>query len=316
MTQDVSARISSRIAQVEQKVLGKKIAAHPDLNLKKVRMLARELEEQSQREKAYEREIEKLKNLQRAQEREYASLNEELHEQIDKKESILSEYRSTLKEQRKIIEKKQEEVNILQIRVNDLKYELNNVLKIKDVGEEEKEAILESELSEDLEERSGLMDTIQDKLDRYVKMAVKLSGAHHLNQDVRYTGLTLGSLIIDQRRLYDRLQNEEQETLLVFSREENRLVFVNNHVKELLGWSPERFLKDFSLLIQKGHTQWDDALEDVKLDHQKSIRLLMKTRTGEDQLTHCILKEVPDGVFKGYVLGILSLAAPVKERDY
>ncbi len=259
-----------------------------------------------------------MKGDQQHQEREYAHLNGELQDKLDKKETILSEYRSTLKEQRKIIEKKQEENNILQIRVNDLRYELDTLLKLKSDSGEEKDFYLKepekvlapkNEPRDKEQERSGLADSLQVKLDRYVKMAVRLNGAHHFtNQNARYSELSLGSLILDQRRLFDRLQNENADTVLVYSREERNLVFINQQVRYLLGWSPERFIKDFTFLIQKGAIQWEEALEDVKLDDQKSIRLLMKTRSGRDILTHCYLKEIPSGVFQGYVLGILSAA--------
>jgi len=314
MKKEAAVLVSSRILKIEKKAFSDQKIQSPSIDLKKVRILARELEEQSRREHSLGKELDKLKGLQHYQEREYATLNEELQNKLDKKETILSEYRSTLKEQRKIIEKKQEDTNILQVRLNDLKYEVENLLKLKG-GDPEKKEFFEAPkkeeevVSETLEPSCGLADTIQGKLDRYVKMAVKLNGAHDFaNKNYKYSELSLGSLIIDQRRLFDRLQNEDQDTVLVYSREEKSLVFINQQVKCLLGWSPERFLKDFSFFIQKGSIQWTEALEDVKLDHQKSIRLLMKTRSGRDVLTHCYLKEVPSGIFRGYVLGILSAA--------
>lgn len=310
MRKEVSIQVSSRICQVEKKVFANQKSTHPPVSLKKVRLLVNELEEQGKNQKNLLTEIERLKGLKTHQEREYAHLNEDLHGQLGKKETILAEYRQTLKEQRKIIEKKQEEINILQIRLNDSKYEVENLLKLKKGGPVEKEIFSKPKIKEpveELERRSGLMDSIQVKLDRYVKMAIKLNGARNFaSQDFKYSDLSLGSLIIDQRRLFDRLQNEDSAAILVYSREERQMVFVNRCIKELLGWSPERFIKDFSFLIQKGQNQWAEALEDVKLDHQKSIRLLLKTRSGKDSLITCHLKEVPEGVFKGYVLGIFS----------
>lgn len=316
MKKDASILVSSRIYQIENNIFSQTKSANPVVDLKKVSLLTRELDEQGRREKTFLVEIERLKKLQVHQEREFGRLNEELHNQLDKNETILSEYRFTLKEQRKIIEKKQKEMNILQIRVNDLKYEVESLLKLKGADPVDKELfsnLKKEEEGSDLKEvQSGLMDSIQVKLDRYVKMAMRLNGARHFaNKDFKYSDLSLGSLIIDQRRLFDRLQNEEHETIMVYSREEKRLVFINQQIKELLGWGPERFLKDFSFFIQKGENNWLEALEDVKLDQQKSIRLLMKARSGRDVLTHCYLKEIPEGVFRGYILGILSSATAV-----
>lgn len=311
MKREVSAQVSSRIGQYEKRFFLHQKTEHSSINLEKIGELIRELEDQHKNQKQLQLEVEKLKGLNLHQERDFAQLNEDLHNQLDKKETILGEYRHTLREQRKIIEKKQEEVNVLQIRVNDLKYELENLLKLKkdpspshSFIESSKENIAEGE---NLLYKSSLADSVQVKLDRYVKMATRLNGAKHFaGKDSKYSELSLGSLIIDQRRLFDRLQNEESSAILVYSREEGQIVFVNPCIKELLGWSPERFVKDFSFLIQKGQDEWNEALEDVKLDHQKSIRLLLKTRSGKDTLVTCHLKEVSEGVFKSYVLGILS----------
>lgn len=311
MKREVSDQVSSRIGQFEKNFFLHQKSEQPPIDLKKVGVLIRELEDQNKNQKQLQLEVEKLKGINLHQERELIHLNDDLHNQLDKKETILGEYRNTLKEQRKVIEKKQEEVNVLQIRVNDLKYEVENLLTLKKEPpsslsfiEQPHENTVEDENSA---HKSSLADSVQVKLDRYVKMATRLNGARHFaGKDSKYSELSLGSLIIDQRRLFDRLQNEESSAILVYSREEGQIVFVNPCIKDLLGWSPERFVKEFYFLIQKGQEEWNEALEDVKLDHQKSIRLLLKTRSGKDALITCHLKEVSEGVFKSYVLGILS----------
>jgi hypothetical protein len=311
MKREVSDQVSSRIGQFEKNFFLHQKSEQPPIDPKKVGALIRELEDQNKNQKQLQLEVEKLKGINLYQERELIHLNDDLHNQLEKKETILGEYRNTLKEQRKVIEKKQEEVNVLQIRVNDLKYEVENLLTLKKEPPSSLSFIDQSHENtvedENSAHKSSLADSVQVKLDRYVKMATRLNGARHFaGKDSKYSELSLGSLIIDQRRLFDRLQNEESSAILVYSREEGQIVFVNPCIKDLLGWSPERFVKEFYFLIQKGQEEWNEALEDVKLDHQKSIRLMLKTRSGKDALITCHLKEVSEGVFKSYVLGILS----------
>lgn len=245
-------------------------------------------------------------------EKDFLRQHSELQHQIDKKETILSEYRSTVQEQRLVIEKKHKDIELLQTRISDLKYELENVLQIKGPTQPV-ESVSTNQLEpkrSDYSEGYSLSASIQDKLNHYVDMATKLNTSYHLaKREGKMAPFSLGSLVIDQRRLFDRLQNEENETLLVYSRDENRLVFVNDRVKSLLGWTPERFLQDFNFLIQKGRIQWSEAIEESRQLEQVSARLLMRSKSGREVLTHCHLAQVPEGVFKGYIIGILESAA-------
>lgn len=275
-----------------------------------------ELEELLKKEHRLESQVDQLKQDLSQKEKEFIQSNLDLQSQLDKKETILSEYRSTLQEQRKVIEKKQDDIHLLQNRVDDQKKELESLLKLKTkqtdqiISYSDIESQLEEINSPSFDEPTNLLDSIQDKLERYVKMAAKLNSSHHLmNKKQMQLQLPLGSLMVDQRRLFDRLQNEESEIILVYSREDKKLLFINEQVKEVLGWTPERFIKDFSYLIQKDYLLWRRALEEIKTVDQKNFRLMMKAKSGKEVLTHCYLKEVPDGVFKGYVLGMLSSPA-------
>lgn len=256
------------------------------------------------------KELDSLRKGQSQQVKELTQVSIDLQSQLEKKETILSEYRSTLQDQREVIEKKQKDIQLLQVRVNDLKYELENVLKLKAHDPQDTLPFFQTtplSLENPEVPSPSLSNSLQHKLDRYVKMAMTLNSSYHLTKNQgRSPQVPLGSLIIDQRRLFDRLQNEENEALMVYSREEKRLIFINNQITSLLGWSPERFLTDFSFLIQKNYIDWREALEEVKVQEQKNLRLLMKAKSGKEVLTHCYLKEVPEGVFKGHIIGLLS----------
>ncbi|MCH9632797.1 MAG: hypothetical protein S4CHLAM6_11390 [Chlamydiae bacterium] len=299
----------------------KKEAGHKDIKdykiqvrhfSQKMRDLVEELNQKNEIEKKLLYKVEQLKGMHQNHEDEYNFLNQDLQNQLDKREIALSDSRLTIKEQREIIEKKQEEINILNMQINDLKYEVENLLKI---DEQEQDIFTEEKLDlEPIVEKPhlNLSDqevSLSDKLQRYIDLAQKMTETNPFAQPKTGHHFPFGTLLIDQRRLFDRFQNEESEVVLVYSIEEERLIFINDQVQNLLGWNSDKFLKDFLFLVQKGHEQWDKALQTLSDNQLQEVRLLMKTRSGQNILTHCYLRKVPQGAFEGHVLGILSSAA-------
>ena len=281
--------------------------------VERMRLLVEELNHKSEAEKGLLKKIEQLKGICDHHEAEYQYLNQDLQNQLEKRESALSESKFTIKEQRRIIEKKQEEINVLNMQVNDLRYEMENILKINKedlkLFSEEEPAKNESSDLDLLKEQPSHELSLSEKLGRYIDLTKKMTGSNPYASEKRGYRFPIGTLIIDQRRLFDRLENDESEVVLVYSLEEKRLVFINNQVKGLLGWNPDKFIKDFPFLVQKGLHQWHEAIEELQEGDLGEVRLLMKTLRGQNILTHCYLKKVPQGAFEGHLLGILSSAA-------
>lgn len=272
-----------------------------------VAMLMRELHQKDENEKLLQRRLDQLNNIHLQEVREFTDLNKDLQEQLVKRESSLSESRLTLKEQRRVIEKKQEEINILKIQVNDFKYEIENILKLKNEPTPVIETVkAQPEVRAEVSTQ-GL--SLKDKLQRYIDLSMNITQSNPFAAPQKGYRLPIGALVIDQRRLFDRLQAEETDVILVYSQEDEKLVFVNRQIQELLGWRAEKFLKDFQFLVEKGLSSWQETLKELQDGHLGEVRLLMKTRSGENLLTHCYLKVIPKGAFEGHVLGILTSAA-------
>ncbi len=272
-----------------------------------VAMLMRELHQKDENEKVLQRRLDQLNHHHLQEIREFTDLNKDLQEQLTKRESSLSESRLTLKEQRRVIEKKQEEINILKIQVNDFKYEIESILKLKNQPAPAAEPIKIQTDSKSEASTQGL--SLKDKLQRYIDLSMNITQSNPFAAPQNGYRLPIGALVIDQRRLFDRLQAEETDVILVYSQEDEKLVFVNKQIQELLGWRAEKFLKDFSFLVEKGLSNWQETLKGLQDGYLGEVRLLMKTRSGENLLTHCYLKVIPKGAFEGHVLGILTSAA-------
>ena len=278
----------------------------------KMRQLVEELSQKNESEKRLLKKVDQLKEMHSNQEDEYHFLNQDIQSQLDKRESTLSESRLMLKEQRKIIEGKQEEINILNMQVNDLKYEIENLLKVDQVEADifDEKSNFQEQPRKDTPKTSPQHEMpLSEKLQHYIDLAQKMTETNPFASQEKGRHFPFGTLIIDQRRLFDRFENEETDVILVYSTEEKRLIFVNNQVQNLLGWNSEKILRDFSFLVQKGFGQWQEAMQNLSDDTLHEVRLLMKTRSGQNILTHCYLKKVPQGAFEGHVLGILSSAA-------
>ncbi len=277
---------------------------------KQLNQLLNEFSQKNEIEKVLNKKIEQLKEMHQNQENEYQFLNQDLQSQLDKRERSLSESRILVKEQRQVIEKKQAEINILNLQINDLKYEIENLLQI----EEQKRTFFPEEKSE----KTSLITseiakvpkkplTLKEKLQWYIDFARQLTETNPFAK--RGSHFPFGNLLIDQRRLFDRLESDESEVVLVYSLQENRFIFVNHQVKNLLGWNPDQFIKDFSFLVQKGLDQWQTAVRSLAEAEIQEIRLLVKTHSGQNILTNCYLKNISEGVFEGHAIGLLSSIA-------
>lgn len=260
-----------------------------------------------------QRELENLKKSQNNFSHEFLIANKELQDSVDKKESILSEYRSTLKDQRLVIEKKQEEVNVLQIKINDLKYEVENLLKLKNEPiESEKHWLAQPEISdsEKNHQTRSLLKSVEGKLNHYAKLAIELNQSNLFsNSPSLLANFGLSHLAIDQRRFFDCLQSEEEDVVVVYSKPEKRFIFISQQIRDLLGYSSDKCQRDFMSFIQKGSEFLQQAFDHEAYSEAASIPLLMKTKSGKDVLTHCQLKEISQGTFKNHILGILTIAS-------
>lgn len=252
--------------------------------------------------------------------------------EVAHKEHLLQEYQQTIAEQRSIIEKKQQYILKLENKVQDLNYEVKTLLQLGDMqsgglGSEDKDKKLAHPVMdvfktpytphEDLEEIYQSLPMSSDKkvhtpydaamqLQRCIDKAKTLTGASHLaGPSSRFLDLSVDSYAIDLRRLFDSFRNENTCGILLFSKQENRLLFANNSIKTLLGWSPDRFVNDFSQIIHESGPDWKHALLQLQTKNETQVRLLAKAKSGEDVLVQCYLGVIDEGVFAGHIIGVM-----------
>jgi hypothetical protein len=139
-----------------------------------------------------------------------------------------------------------------------------------------------------------------------IQLTEKLTGAnYHSNESSRYREFPSSYYAIDQRRLFDSLRHETYALIVVYSQKEQKVVFANNEVKTLLGWSPEKLVADFPTLIQGGMQEWKRAIALLTTTSESQARFLFKARNGQEILLNCHLGLIPTGLFRNYVIGVL-----------
>lgn len=275
-------------------------------------------------------ELAKYKEMENCRLVEKGKIAEEYHVQIGDLKKHSSEQKNLLKQKNVRIER-------LESKVLDLKYEVKTLLELESMnhtshsmGNEQKkkfsdiistdedlghleEADLE-ELCNDLPVSSD--PSFQSNYDRFmllkrcVEIAKKVNGVQNALGDTRFQGIRTERYMIDLRRLFENLRRENTNSGIVFlySRREGRLLFANNEVKGALGWSPEKFVKDFPKIVQHGFQDWNQAVTSTKRNFGP-LQLVVRTKEGEGQKVSCYLATVPDGAFADDVIGVLYPAA-------
>lgn len=277
-------------------------------------------------------EIETLRSGIEKREQEFHSYQLNVQDQLSQKDKLLSEYQETISEQSDLLEKRHKTIRKLENKVRDLNYEVKTLLQLGTVPtpQEPTDETQESsnhplmEVFDSNEFKSSNIDHLYQpmsvssnkevhtpydaavRLQRCLDTAQRLRGINNLGgNSPRFSNVSLDHYAIDLRRLFDSFRNENSCTILIYSQSKDKLLFVNNHVKSSLGWSPEKFVKDFHNLVHKGMGEWKNSLEKLNNSPESQARLMIQAKTGEDKLIHCHLGIIPSGIFKNHVIGVL-----------
>ncbi len=247
----------------------------------------------------------------------YGRFRHDSREELKHKDSLLSEYQHTISEQRMILEKKQRYVGKLEGKVRDLMYEIRSLLQLEESPlSPTSPPLVELSDHESNSEEYYLPPTEKGPYDlslllsRYRERAEKFTGVDHLGymggKSPRFLDMSLDSYAIDLRRLFDTFRDETSGILFVYSQLEEKLLFVNNYIKTILGWSPEKFIKEFPELVETGHAELENALTQIHTIKESELSLTLRSKAGDNIPFHCFIGAIASGPFVNHVIGILS----------
>jgi hypothetical protein len=282
---------------------------------KEIQQLHLEMEKKREKMRAAYLEFEDLRKEHQNLEEELKRQRVELQGYIKQKEALLSEYQKTIGEQRALLEKKQQHIVILEGKVRELVREIKHLLHIDsqeshppaarlDVSEE---ALLDSFLSAT---PSVTSFDLSVQLHRYIEKVEGLTGVDHLGdkqRGPRFLDLSLECYAVDRRRLFDVFKDEKIGIFFLYSLNEKKFLFASNLTKELLGMSPEKFIKEFVHLVVQGYSEWEEALPKVRKIKEVSTRLVILNKEHHQKPFECIMGKLSKGSFAHHVLGVLAL---------
>lgn len=286
--------------------------------LKNLEIKAQEIEVLRQENKQFEIQAHQISQ-------DFADYKVFSEEQLKQKYLQMTALQQLTEDQRAEMEKRQDQIYQLDSKIHDLSYEIKTLLYLNEEEvvpskPKELETIIpikeetfiplyqpnQQEFTSSFEPPIRIPTEAFALLKKCISMAQKLTGAnYHSNEVSRYREYSSSYYAIDQRRLFDSLRGENRAMIIVYSQKEHKLLFVNNESKKLLGWSPEKFIEDFSMIMQESITDWRKALSLLAGACDSQARLLAKSKEGQEIILNCHLGVIPTGLFRNYVIGIL-----------
>ena len=299
--------------------------------------LQNELSQLSQEVQTKTEELQILQRDKELSQKQYEQLSNDyqrdkiaLQDQLEQHKSFIHELQDTIDQQRSTIEKKQQQISQLETKVGDLTYEIKTLLHLAesttgsnfdkepskgswmDLPTKSEALAFPSDEEDSLHYPNAQTHSCDDammQLKRCLDIAQKMTGSAHFgSENSRLRDLSVDNFALDLRRLCDSLRSENNSAILLYSPTEDKLIFANNQVKTLLGWSPDKLVQNFSEIIQEGEKEWKSHLAHISLKNESQARLLMRTKKGHDLLVHCHLGVIPTGVFRYHVIGVLHPA--------
>lgn len=252
---------------------------------------------------------------------ELESCRHKAYQDSEQYRTFINELQGTIAEQKGFIDKKQHQITHLETKVVDLTYEIKTLLQIAERHSETLSSIQESEYiyntSSALPGESDTLDTNSEKqvlssddashqLKRCLDIAQKITGSNRFSSQLSsFLDSPADSFSLDLRRLCDTLRSENNSTILLYSPKESQLLFANNQIKVLTGWSPEKFVQNFNELLDGSINEWRQALVSLGSKNETTIKLSLKSKTGQDIIVNGHLGLIPTGIFRHHAIAIL-----------
>lgn len=228
-------------------------------------------------------------------------------EQLRQKQLQMTALQHMLEEQKTEMESRQEQIHHLDSRVHELSEEIKAFLQPSPVEEVSATSSVVDPLRIHWDlgashHRTTLSQPVAATLllTKCLQAAEKLTGAHY----AQGSPFSPTYYAIEQRQLFDQLNEERGALIFLYSPQQEKLLFANQEIKELFGWPSEKCASPFLSLVQGGEG-WQTALHSLDALPQVETRLLARTKQGEECLLYCHLGKISAGLFRHAIIGVL-----------
>lgn len=243
-------------------------------------------------------------------------------EYLQQQQTHIRELQETIAEQKILFEKKQHQVTMLETKVNDLTYEIKTLLKLAEshvsslnnaIGNPTtsyNEPTTQTHIEPPVKPQDFQIQTPEEasqQLRRCLDIAQKITGSHRFGSHFHsMMDSPLDSFTLDLRRLCDTLRSENNCGVLLYSPKDNQLIFSNNQIKSLTGWSPEKFTQSFFEILQNNN-DWKQSIASLAMRSEVHLNLSLKTKWGHEIAIHGQVGMIPTGIFRQHAIAVLYI---------
>lgn len=246
-----------------------------------------------------------------------------MQRELDQQKKLIADSQKTITEQRESIDKKLQQIGLLESKVSDLTYEIKTLIQLAEI-ENQSMPLLPSQPAEYSLQSSSSIGLSDDdmpffpekqvrnqaqaaiQLKRCIDIAQKITGAsYYNNSNSRFKDLSIDNYTLDLRRLFESLRMENASTVFFYSQKESKVLFVNNQSRNLLGWSPDKFVQSFYDIIEPSKEIWKQGITSLAIKNDVQVSLKMKSKAGSSTDVQVHLGIIPTGLFKHHILGII-----------
>lgn len=252
----------------------------------------------------------------------YESNRQSLWSEIEQQKKLLNDSQKTISEQREGIDKKLQQIALLETKVSDLTYEIKTLIQLAEIENQSVPLYSSLPLEGASHSQASSIDLADDEiplpekqvkneyqaaiqLKRCIDIAQKITGAsHYNNSNSRFKELAVDNYTLDLRRLFESLRMENASVIVFYSQKENKILFVNNQSRNLLGWSPDKFIQSFQDIVDSKEL-WKQSISSLAIKNDVQVSLKMKSKSGPLVEVQALLGIIPTGIFRHHILGVL-----------
>lgn len=250
-------------------------------------------------------------NLLSEQQRQY-------YQQMEEQQELIRSLHEQVAEQKQLSEKRQQQIVTLEGKVGDMTYEIKTLLHLAEShssslfsNSEKKEATDAAPAFNEALHHSKPEQLIRtpeeasQQLKRCLDIAQKITGSSRFSSRPNaFLDSPADSFSLDLRRLCDRLRGEDNSLIMLYSPKDNQMLFVNNQIKALTGWSPEKFIQTFAEINQSEHA-WRQGIASLAIKNETHISISLKNKVGQEVPCQALIGMIPTGIFRQHAIAVL-----------
>lgn len=248
--------------------------------------------------------------------------------QLEQQQMHIRNLQEAIAEQTAMTEKKQQQVSLLESKVGDLTYEIKTLLQFAEAhsgsllaeepSEPDPKAVSHESPRNNTNINTAPTPPIQSVIEgshllkRCLDISQKITGSQRFGSQLySFVESPAENFTLDLRRLCDRLRSDtplSPNSILLYSPKENQLLFASNQIRDLTGWSPEKFIQTFNEVLQD-ESLWKQGVNSLSMRSEAKIQLPIKLRSGQQSTFQAHLGMIPTGIFRNHVIAILCSSA-------